>query len=647
MSAQVSYPGVYIVETAPGAPIEGVGTSTAAFIGPAPQGDIRTPVKLTSFDQFRTTFGSDPLPGFYLWYAVRGFFDNGGTVCYVARASNGSYHSRDLKNTAGLVVLKLRARQPGDAAISVKIDTEHALTAANTKLYRPTGNLKGTVSDRTVTLKPGAAALFKPGDVITIANAGERARIIRVNGDNLTIEAPMANAYADGNTVRLANTQPGDRTFRIVSSVALPAGGLVEGTMLTIKQGGTTDTQIVDTIQTEYLTGTNVSYRVTFRSGVKHGFNMGADATVQSEEFALSVTVPAGVPPLHGLSMVASHPNYVVRKVNDDPYLPVVVELPTPAPAAAPPLNLPAALAASPLAGGAPETLTTLADVDYTNALDTLRDVDDINMIAIPDRITAVVQQAMIAHCEQLMDRFAVLDARAGLKPFGATGSIEAQRREVDSARGYAALYYPWLQVPPAFRGEPLDVPPSGHICGIISRSDQSRGVHKAPANEFVKGAFGVVQPMGDIDHGQLNLQGINVVRVFQGGGRPILYGARTTATDKNWQQINIRRLFLFLEESIQEGIRWAVFEPNNLQLWQKLRRSIGDFLERARRDGALFGAKPEHAYYVRIDEALNPFSEQQLGRLNIEVGVRPAFAAEFIIVTIGIWAGGSDTSES
>jgi len=125
-----------------------------------------------------------------------------------------------------------------------------------------------------------------------------------------------------------------------------------------------------------------------------------------------------------------------------------------------------------------------------------------------------------------------------------------------------------------------------------------------------------------------------------------MVFGARTTATDLNWQYVNIRRLFIFLEKSIQQGIQWAVFEPNNLALWQKLKRSIGDFLNKQWRDGALFGAKAEDAYYVRIDEALNPFSEQQLGRLHIEIGVRPSYPAEFIIVRIGIWPGGSAVTE-
>jgi phage tail sheath protein FI len=126
-----------------------------------------------------------------------------------------------------------------------------------------------------------------------------------------------------------------------------------------------------------------------------------------------------------------------------------------------------------------------------------------------------------------------------------------------------------------------------------------------------------------------------------------MVWGARTTATDRNWQYVNIRRLFLFLEESIQEGIRWGLFEPNNLQLWQKLNRTITEFLLRVWRDGALFGATPKEAFYVRIDEALNPPADRALGRLTIEIGVKPSYPAEFIIVRIGIWQGGNAVSES
>jgi hypothetical protein len=419
--------------------------------------------------------------------------------------------------------------------------------------------------------------------------------------------------------------------------------------MLTITQGTSSVTGIIETVQTEPINPTLTTYRVTFREGiaVPLSLNPANPATVQSEEFNIAVTQGPASTLYDNLSIDPAHPRYFLGLVNDSDHL-VRLELIEPPPPAVPPQNLPVATGGPvQLTGGRSEDLSTLDDIDYIDALDTLRAIDDVNLIAIPDRTTAPVQQAIIAHCEQMGDRFAVLDSQPGVDLFGA-GSIETQRQGLESTRGYAALYYPWLRVLPAGRGAPILVPPSGHICGIMARSDTSRGVHKAPANEIVNGALGLERTMSDVDQGQLNLQGINVIRVFQTTGRPVLWGARTTtATDRNWQYVNTRRLFLFLEESIEEGIRWAVFEPNNLQLWQKLKRTITEFLTRVWRDGALFGATPRDAFYVRIDEVLNPFSEQALGRLHIEIGIRPAYPAEFIIVRIGIWPGGSDVSES
>jgi hypothetical protein len=179
-----------------------------------------------------------------------------------------------------------------------------------------------------------------------------------------------------------------------------------------------------------------------------------------------------------------------------------------------------------------------------------------------------------------------------------------------------------------------------------MARSDATRGVHKAPANELLSGVVGVERTMSDVEQGQLNLAGVNVIRVFAPGGRATLWGARTTSRDTNWQYVNIRRLFNFIELSIERGIAWAVFEPNNLALWQKLRRTIRAFLRQQWRDGALFGEEPDDAFYITIDERLNPFSEQALGRLHIEIGIRPSYPAEFIVVRIGIWEGGSDVNE-
>jgi len=656
MAVQVSYPGVYIEEFAPAPPIQGVGTSTAAFIGVAASGDLDEPTKVTSWDQFKQIFGEQPVPGFFLWYAVRGFFENGGNVCYIVRASNGDYDELNLLNTAGDAVIRVRARQPGDnvaAGNPIQIAVSAAHLVPNTSsVFQPTGALVANVAAgaREITLVAGQGVNFKPDDYITIAATGERVRVLSVSVDTLRLASGLINAYAAADAVRLADAPAGTRVVRIRGvGNTLPAGSLVSGTVLTITQGAASDSQIVETVQTEPLGGGLTTYRVTFRAGLDIPLSLDPAnaATVESEEFNLAVTQSGVTTNYLNLSMDAAHPNYFVSIVNTPSGL-VRTELVDPPPPVDPPNNLPAVLGATNMTGGAAENLATLVDQDFIDALNTLRRIDDVNILSLPDRINNPVQQALIAHCEQLADRFAVLD---GLRPvpdqplFG-PNSIEAQRLAVDSTRGYAGLYYPWLRVPRLGPGAPMLVPPSGHVCGIMARSDNSRGVHKAPANEIVNGAVGVERSMSDIDQGQLNLQGINIIRIFQAGGRPVLWGARTTATDRNWQYVNVRRLFLFVEESIEEGIRFAVFEPNNLQLWQKLKRSITDFLTRVWRDGGLFGAKAEDAFYVRIDEVLNPFSEQSLGRLNIEIGMRPTFPAEFIVVRIGIFQGGSEVTE-
>jgi hypothetical protein len=292
------------------------------------------------------------------------------------------------------------------------------------------------------------------------------------------------------------------------------------------------------------------------------------------------------------------------------------------------------------------------------SALESLRRISDINMVAIPDACGLdtvdsknIVMQAIIAHCETMAERFGILDAHAQdqemFEKKDDKQSIEEQMGASRSTRGYAALYYPWIRTRPAGGGRVLaTVPPSGHVCGLLARVDKSRGVHKAPANETLNDAVAITQNMTDQEQGVLNLQGINVIRTFTSGGRPTLFGARTTASDKNWQYVNIRRLFLFLEESIATDLRSSLFEPNNTELWGKLNRVLTAFLTQQWQEGALFGKKAEEAFYVKIDEELNPFNEQALGKLNIEIGVRPTYPAEFIVVRIGIWDGGMAVSE-
>ena len=685
MAVQVSYPGVYIEEFAPGAPIEGVGTSTAAFIGIAGSGPLNEPTKVNSWEEFQARFGSQPVAGFYLWYAVRGFFQNGGQTCYVVRASNGAYQRmtlNDRSSGSGRPVVHLRARQPGASGIVATVSPNPYLS--DVAVYRPQAGIASTDAGlMEVTVSAVAASnttagiaaervanRFKPGDEVSFSSGTDRRVIATVNGAKLRFTLPLTATLAANATMRLATTAPGARTFRLrpPGSGPLPPGQLVPGTILTFKQGQNVDTQVVESVVSEMLSEGEqnllapFSYRVTLRTGLAVPMNLNPTASgtnvprATSNEIGLVVTGGAQYP---RLSMDPAHPRYLIDTVNTDASGALVASLVEPPPPnsvanAIPREGQASAIPAQPgpAQPGVAEDLSALTANHYIAALDTLRPIDDVNFIAIPDQLTQasgtiMVQQALITHCELMADRFAVLDSNPAADLFTQPGSIEHQRRGLDSTRGYAALYGPWLRVMPHNDGAPILVPPSGHVCGIFARSDATRGVHKAPANEIVNGAIGVERRISLIEQGQLNMLGVNIVQVFQDGGRPVLWGARTTATDKNWQYVNIRRLFLYLEESIQEGIRWAVFEPNNLELWQKLKRTLTDFLMRSWREGALFGNKASEAFYVRIDETLNPFSEQQLGRLHIEIGVRPSYPAEFIIVRIGIWDGGSTVSET
>ncbi|MBE2200883.1 MAG: phage tail sheath subtilisin-like domain-containing protein [Anaerolinea sp.] len=644
MAVQVSYPGVYIDEFAPGAPIQGVGTSTAAFLGPAKHGPLNEPTKITSWDAFKRTFGDEPLDGFYLWYAARGFFENGGLVCYITRVSNASHDELVLNDRSGgpAPTIRLWAREPGDLTTPIQVTVADAQAVTGAVLFRPTATVSSGAGTAVTTTNAADAVRFRPGDTITV-NGVNTTQVSRSEGAVIRVTTPLA--VNNGDTLRLTNLTAGDMTFRVANAAALRAGSVIR-----LTQNGTTENAIVKSVITEVLSAGETTYRVTLTDGLTNGYDLsgGADPiSLESFEFNLTAIQGAVSTPYANLSMRPEHPNYYRTIINNDPaglIYTAPVEPPNVTPA---PDNRPAVIADQPLTGGVNDNPTALTPTDYSSALTRLEAIDDVNFIATPDSADLGVQLAVIAHCERMQDRFAIMDSRRGAPLFG-TDSVEVQRTSLTTARGYAALYYPWLLTFPAVGTDPILVPPSGHIAGVYARTDNNRGVHKAPAgNEAtLSGVLGVEQTMSDIDQGQLNLNDINVIRVFKPGGRPVVWGARTIASDRNWQYVNIRRLFLFLEESIEEGIRWAVFEPNNLQLWQKLKRTITEFLLRVWRDGALFGATPEEAFYVRIDEALNPFSDQALGRLNIEIGVRPTYPAEFIIVRIGIWPGSSEVSE-
>jgi Bacteriophage tail sheath protein len=283
-----------------------------------------------------------------------------------------------------------------------------------------------------------------------------------------------------------------------------------------------------------------------------------------------------------------------------------------------------------------------------------LEAIDPVTMLSVPDLMAAyqagmvdlegvqAVQQAMIDHCEKMGDRIAILDSPPGLN---AQQVLEWRMEKTGYDSKYAVLYWPWVKVFDPARGENVFTPPSGLMAGIWGRNDDTRGVHKAPANEVVRGTIALETQITKAEHDLLNPQGINCIRVFPGRGIRV-WGARTLSSDPAWRYLNVRRLFNYIEESVLEGTQWVVFEPNDLDLWQRIRRTITAFLLRVWRDGALFGATPEEAFFVKCDSETNPPEMVDAGYVTCQIGIAPVKPAEFVVFQIAQFSGGAELSE-
>ncbi|MBL9004812.1 MAG: phage tail sheath family protein [Myxococcales bacterium] len=264
-------------------------------------------------------------------------------------------------------------------------------------------------------------------------------------------------------------------------------------------------------------------------------------------------------------------------------------------------------------------------------------EIDEISLVAAPGVTSPAVQDALLTHCEVRKDRFAVLDS-----PESVQGGVDKLPRPRDSK--YGGYYFPWIQVYDPERGN-VFVPPSGHVLGVYARTDNERGVHKAPANEIVRGALGLRYQISRGEQDILNPRGINCIRLMQGGGIRI-WGARTLSSDPSWRYINVRRLFIMVETSIERATQWVVFEPNDFRLWKRVTRTISAFLTLIWRQGALMGETPEKAFFVKCDEETNPPEVVDVGQLIVEIGLAPVKPAEFVIFRIGQMPAGGGVQE-
>ena len=256
-------------------------------------------------------------------------------------------------------------------------------------------------------------------------------------------------------------------------------------------------------------------------------------------------------------------------------------------------------------------------------------DNDTVAIIAAPGITDPNVQLTLVAHCENLGSRFAVLDMPRDAKK---VQDLINHRDIFDSP--YAALYHPWLNVFDPLDRKTIAIPPSGSVLGIYARTDSTRGVHKAPANEVVRGCVGLDSQFNKGEQDILNPKGINLIRSFPGQGIRV-WGARTATSNSSWRYVNVRRLFIFIEESIKANTNWAVFEPNDEVLWVRVQRTISVFLENLWRGGSLAGSAPEEAFFVNIGRDTMTQDDIDNGRLVCVIGVAPVKPAEFVIFRI------------
>lgn len=258
--------------------------------------------------------------------------------------------------------------------------------------------------------------------------------------------------------------------------------------------------------------------------------------------------------------------------------------------------------------------------------------ISEISILAAPGQSDPAIHDALLGHCENLKDRFAVLDCPENLEQ-----SLDQMYKPRDST--YGAYYFPWVLTYDPVKKQNSFIPPSGPVCGLYARVDNDRGVHKAPANELIRGALGLKYYLTSAEQELLNPRGINLIRDM--GDRGIrVWGARTISSDPEWRYLSVRRLFLVVEQSIKLGTQWCVFEPNDQNLWKAIERNVRAYLLTVWRSGALFGQTPDQAFYVRCNSETNPPELIDLGQVNIEIGIAPVKPAEFVIFKIGQIAG-------
>lgn len=614
-------PGVYVEETSFRAKsIEGVSTSTAGFVGAARYGPAHgLPELVTSFGEFERVFGGLDRLEFadesershnYLAHAVRAFFDNGGKRLYVSRVfgvpdgEGATYGHAEATLDGGITAL---ARFPGAAG-----DCRVSFT------FRVGGNVLSTDRDPVTGNSFNVLRSVSPDDTVWLADPASPP------GDPTSGQLARAERAFDSTLGR------NSWTLHPLSGAPIPIeSGLVAGTDRVYPLTVSVEVTFTDRLG-------NVLRRDTWEN---LGFAPDARRSLQT---VFAATIPSRSAELR-TPIVLDFGSLTTGPAVAD----ALLSLLTPAIDG----NVFAARGRSfeaVLAGGTDGERPRAEHYEgeerndglVKTGLRSLEDIPDISIVAAPGYSASVnqddaqsVSNALISHAERMQYRIAVLDSVEG----SALSEVRAQRAQLDST--HAALYYPWVRVLDPVTDQQIVLPPSGFVAGIYARNDVENGVHKAPANEIVRGALGFETTLNKAQQDVLNPEGINCFRFFEGRGNR-LWGARTASSDPEWKYVNLRRYFAYLERSIERGTQWVVFENNSEPLWANVRRTIEDFLFNEWKQGHLMGDKPDMAFFVKCDRTTMTQNDFDNGRLVCLIGVAPVRPAEFVIFRIGQWTG-------
>lgn len=590
-------PGVYVEEYESGSvPMEGVGTSTAGFIGLAEKGaTIGKPEFLTSFSDYMRIFGGHLTESKYgeyryLPYAVEHFFINGGAKCYVMRVAPS-----DAKEAVGKTpqMLTFKAANVGEWGNRIKI-TIIPTSKQKVPVYEVNGN----------------ECVVKSADGFYV-------------GDTVMFDEGKTKTYG-----KITAIQENTITF----DVQVPVG-IVDQSLVPSKFIRSSEISLVikcDDAKEEY----------NFVSLNTDSPDFIASRLVKSELVKVEVSKPSKAAPAPAAP--------AADKTDADKKQDKKADAPAPS------SNVSTmAQNASPFAsvGGVGESLLVTFEGGFDGSIGSINagdfigkdagpskrtgiqafiEVSDVSMMAVPGVTLPDVQLSLVAHCENLKSRFAILDIPRDRKK---VDEILEYKDMFDSS--YAAMYHPWLQVFDPLAKKSMYLPPSASMAGIYARCDLAIGVHKAPANEVVRACTGLEFNYNSGEQDRLNPAGVNLVRAFPGRGVRV-WGARTCSSNGNWKYVNVRRLFIYLEESIKANTNWVVFEPNTEILWARVQRSIELYLSSVWRSGALAGSSPDQAFFVNIGKETMTQDDIDNGRLICVIGVAPVKPAEFVIFRIG-----------